>query len=84
MTVLGMKLADFVAGLIGLGLAFAVAYRWFKEFRARKRGLSPNPRRCKEHEDKIADLNTKWAVVVARLDSIDDKAEKLLDLHLSK
>jgi len=79
---IGVTVKEVVESAVVLALGADRLVREIKERKAKKRGLSPNPTRCREHEDAIKTLDGKLddtRLDVAKLGTKMDQAQKDID-----
>lgn len=86
-----LQYLEWAGGIVAFATAVVVGINKVKEAKARKAGLDPNPRRCLNHEDRLANVEGNFKEINARFDGLDKRVDDvagdvktLLNLHLAK
>lgn len=86
-----LQYLEWAGGLVAFATAVVVGINKVKEAKARKQGLDGNPKRCMNHEERLANVEGDVKAVRATLTGIEDRLElvqtdvkTLLNLHLEK
>ena len=81
-----LSIAEYVALAVGLGAGIVLG---IEKWKARNRGLRPNPTRCQDHKERITNLEKGYGEVCVSLGRLEEgmkgltgKVDTLLSMHL--
>lgn len=83
------KIAEWVALAVGLVAGVLLGIKEWREKRAEKRGLLPNPTRCEDHEARLRKAEAICVEIPARIHGLEENISEikgdvkaLIQMHL--
>ena len=85
------KMAEWTALAVGVVAGMFLGWKEWKERRAEKRGLPPNPVRCEDHEGRLRKVEAACLYMSPQISGIEDDIteiksdiKSLINMHMKK